>query len=142
MFLDWQMSRYGPPIIDLCYFLFSTTDNSFRDKHFTELLNEYHSTLSANIEKLGSDAEKLYPISKFQSDMIRFNRFPLIFALVSVMFHFADEKHILDLDEYAERICNGERPKLIFDIDSAHEIVYKKALNDAITDVVHYFNVL
>lgn len=97
------MSRYGPPIIDIFYFLLSTTDKSFRDKYFTDLLNQYHSILSATIEKLGSNAAQIYPLSKFQSDLIKFNRFPLIFALVSLLFRLADENHILDLDKYAQR---------------------------------------
>lgn len=136
--LDWQMSRYGPPIIDVFYFLLSTTDKSFRDKHFTNLLNEYHSILSSSIAKLGSDAEKMYPLAKFQSDLVRFNRFPLIFAVASVLFRLADEKHILDLDEYAERICKGERPNLILQFDADTDVLYKKALNDAVYDVVQY----
>lgn len=141
MLIDWQMSRYGPPIIDIFYFLLSTTDKSFRDKHFMDLLHEYHSILSASIEKLGSDAAKIYPLTKFQSDLIKFNRFPLIFALVSVLYRFADENNILDLDEYSERICNGERPKLILNLDTETEILYRKALNDAVVDVVHYCNI-
>lgn len=132
------MSRYGPPIIDLFYFILSTTDKSFRDKHFTELLNEYHSILMLSIEKLGSVSERIYPLSKFQDDLIKFNRFPLIFALVSVMFHLADEKHILDLDEYAERISKGDRPNLILQFDADTDNLYKQTLNDAVTDVVQY----
>lgn len=139
--LDWQMSRYGPPIIDIFYFLLSTTDKSFRDKHFTDLLNEYHSMLSTSIEKLGSDAERIYSLSKFQSDLVRFNRFPLIFAVASVMFRLADEKHILDLDEFAERICKGERPNLILQFDPDTNEQYRKALNDAVSDVVRYCGV-
>lgn len=135
------MSRYGPPIIDIFYFLLSTTDKSFRENHFIDLLHQYHSILSESIEKLGSDATKIYPLTKFQSDLIKFNRFPLIFALVSVLFRLADENHILDLDDYAQRICNGERPKLILNLEAETEILYKKALNEAVTDVVHYCNI-
>ncbi|XP_037028988.1 uncharacterized protein LOC119069172 [Bradysia coprophila] len=138
MLIDWQMSRFGPPIIDLLYFILSTTDKSFRDQHFTNLLNEYHSLLSTSIEQLGSDASIVYPKSTFDSDLIKFNRFALIFACVSVTFRFADERHILDLDEYAERICKGERPKLILEFDADTEILYRKALNDTVADVVQY----
>lgn len=53
----------------------------------------------------------------------------------------ADESHILDLDEYAERICKGERPKLILPFDADTEILYKKALNDVVADVVQYCDI-
>lgn len=141
MLIDWQMSRFGPPIIDLLYFILSTTDKSFRDKHFTNLLNEYHSLLSTNIERLGSDATKVYPKNRFDSDLIKFNRFALIFACVSATFRFADERHTLDLDEYADRICKGERPNLILQFDSDTETLYKKVLNDIVTDVVQYCDI-
>lgn len=138
IFIDWQLSRYGPPIIDIFYFILSTTDKSFRDKHFTDLLDEYYSTLSSSMDKLGSDSEKMYSRSKFESDLIRFNRFPLIFACVSVLFRLADESHIMDLDEYAERICKGERPNLILQFDPDTEILFKKDLNEVVTDVIKY----
>lgn len=141
MLIDWQMSRYGPPIIDLFYFILSTTDKLFRDQHFTELLNEYHSKLSIFMGKLGSDVDRVYPKSKFESDLIRFNRFPLIFACVSATFRMADENHILDLDEYAERICKGERPDLIMKFDPETEVLYKKVLNDLVTDVIQYCSI-
>lgn len=141
IFIDWQLSRFGPPIIDLFYFIISTTDKSFRDKHFTNLLNDYHSTLSSSIEKLGSDADKIYTRRKFENDLVKFNRFPLIYACVSRLFRLADESHILDLDEYAERICSGERPKLILPFDHDTQILYKKALNDTITDVIQYCDI-
>lgn len=57
------------------------------------------------------------------------------------MFRLADEHHILDLDEYAEHICRGERPNLILQFEPDTQILYEKALNDAITDVVHYCGV-
>ncbi|KAG4075156.1 hypothetical protein HA402_006173 [Bradysia odoriphaga] len=138
MLIDWQMSRFGPPIIDLLYFILSTTDKSFRDQHFRNLLNEYHNLLSTNIEQLGSDASKVYPKSTFDSDLIKFNRFALIFACVSATFRLTDERHILDLEEYAERICKGERPKLILEFDAETETLYRKALNDIVADVVQY----
>lgn len=138
MLIDWQMSRFGPPIIDLFYFILSTTDKSFRDKHFTNLLNEYHSLLSTHVERLGSDAATVYPKSRFDSDLIKFNRFALIFACVSAIFRLARERHMINLDEYAERICNDEHPNLILPFDPDTETLYKNTLNDIVGDVVQY----
>lgn len=57
---------------------------------------------------------------------------------MSALFRLADEGHILDLDEYAERICKGERPHLILQFDPDTDILFKKDLNEVVTDVIKY----
>lgn len=49
--LDWQISRYSSPIIDIVYFIFGCTTKELRDKHYDEFLNTYYSTLSTHIRR-------------------------------------------------------------------------------------------
>lgn len=49
--LDWQMSRYSSPIIDILYFMFLCTTKELRDAHYNESLNIYHEHLSSNIRR-------------------------------------------------------------------------------------------
>lgn len=50
--IDWQLSRYSSPTIDLLYYLFSCTTKEIRDAHYDEFLTIYHESLSTNIRKL------------------------------------------------------------------------------------------
>jgi len=44
--LDFQQLIIAHPARDLWYFLYSSTDKQFRDKHLTDVLREYYDTFS------------------------------------------------------------------------------------------------
>lgn len=49
--LDWQISRYSSPIIDIVYYIFCCTTKELRDAHYDEFLQIYHKNLTAHIER-------------------------------------------------------------------------------------------
>lgn len=49
--LDWQISRFSSPIIDIVYYMFCCTTKELRDDHYEECLNIYHESLSAHIRR-------------------------------------------------------------------------------------------
>lgn len=49
--LDWQISRYSTPIIDIVYYIFACTTKELRDAHYDEFLKIYHESLSSHIRK-------------------------------------------------------------------------------------------
>lgn len=138
MFLDWALSRYGSPVCDLLYYLFSATNHEFREKHFNNLLIEYHVTLKRNIKELGSDPDKLYPWEQLREDIEKFGRFPLIFVPMLIQLINVDHKYIADMDEYCERLFLGQPAVLIKDFDDETQASFEKILNETITDVVNY----
>lgn len=138
MFLDWQLSHYGSPVCDLFYFLFSATDQEFRHKHYQQLLREYHETLSSNIRKLGSDPDKLYPIIKFQDDLVKFGRFPLIFAPLLTQFCHVDQSLIADIDKYCDELHNGQVSMIVKEFDVKTHNLFDKIFNETITDIVNF----
>lgn len=50
-FLDWQISRYSSPVIDIVYFMFSCTTKALRDKHYDSFLRTYHDSLSNHVRR-------------------------------------------------------------------------------------------
>ncbi|XP_069679895.1 uncharacterized protein [Periplaneta americana] len=66
-FLDFQLSRYASPVLDIAYFIFCCTDQTLRSKHYRHLLTKYYDTLAHFICQLGSDPQKLYPANVFKS---------------------------------------------------------------------------
>lgn len=49
--LDWQISRYSLPVIDISYYMFCCTTKEVRDAHYDEFLKVYHESLSAHIRR-------------------------------------------------------------------------------------------
>lgn len=49
--LDWQISRFSSPIIDIVYYMFCCTTKELRDDNYDEFLKIYHESLSAHIRE-------------------------------------------------------------------------------------------
>ncbi|XP_046382525.1 uncharacterized protein LOC124153423 isoform X2 [Ischnura elegans] len=59
--LDFQMTRYGSPSLDLHTFLYTSTTYALRKDHGEDLLRAYHDALLAGIREAGVDLESLSP---------------------------------------------------------------------------------
>lgn len=60
----------GNPVGDLMHFIFSGSDEEFRRLHYQRLLDHYYTELSAALQKLNVDVEKVYPRATFENDLI------------------------------------------------------------------------
>lgn len=136
--LDWQIARYGPPVFDLLYNIFSSTDKQGRKEHYETLLKTYYKSLSDMVQKLGSDPKKLYTFENLESQMRRFGKFALLFGPMIIQIRVAKAKDVGDLDEYSERVENGEEPDLIQFSDEDTVKQYTTWINDLVTDLVNY----
>lgn len=136
--LDWQLCRYCPPVLDLLYNIFASTDKEFRAKHYDKLLKTYHSTLCDSIRKLDSDPDKLYPYEKFEQQLRKMGDFALFFGPMIIQIKVAGAADIGNLDEYAEMVERGEEPDLINEYDEKTQMEYSRLINDLVTDLVDY----
>lgn len=64
--IDYQLSRYASPAIDLSFFFYSCTSQELREMHYDELLKVYHNNLSELLKDLGSDPTELFPFEALQ----------------------------------------------------------------------------
>ncbi|KAF5270853.1 hypothetical protein FQA39_LY08298 [Lamprigera yunnana] len=94
--LDWQQCRLGSPVLDLSYFIFSSTDKKFRDEYYDEMMREYHSSLSNFLIELRSDPKELYPFHVFEEDLRIFSVFGLYMAINILYFVVSDTEEIPD----------------------------------------------
>lgn len=136
--MDFQISRYCSPVLDLHYNLFSGTDKEFRDKNYEKLLKTYHSSLSETIRKLGSDPEKLYSYENFQKELKKFGYFALLTGPMIAQIRVAGAEDIRDLDDYSERVDRGETADLLNDFGEETAAVFSKLMNDLVTDLLKY----
>ena len=96
--IDFQLSRYGSPILDLSFFIFSCTSQELRLAHFKELIKIYHSSLSELLQELGSSPDDVFSYEAFEKEMLTYMQFGLGFSFESVPFSLMDESEASDLD--------------------------------------------
>lgn len=137
-FLDWQISRYGPPALDLLYHIFSATDGPFRKLNYNKLLKTYYDSLSSTIRKLGSDPDKLYTFESLQSQLRKCGSFALLYGPMILQVRVAKACHFSDLDEFAERIDRGEDADIMKEFDDVTMAEYGTLINDVVSDLVSY----
>lgn len=129
--IDLQLSRMGAPVLDLSYFLYTCGSKEVLNNH--ELyLNMYHDSLSGHLQKLGSDAKKLYPRSVLQEQWKRLSKFGLMSSLLLIHIMLSEQDEVTDLTEIAE---SGKSVGDAFDYDITNSEVY----NDRARHIILHF---
>ncbi|KAJ9582655.1 hypothetical protein L9F63_023004, partial [Diploptera punctata] len=96
--IDFQLARYGSPINDLSFYIFSCTTQEFRCSHFKELMKVYYSSVSEFLQDLGSSPDDVFSHEAFEKEMLTYMKFGLGFSLESVPFSLMDESEASNLD--------------------------------------------
>ncbi|XP_031631015.1 uncharacterized protein LOC116345637 [Contarinia nasturtii] len=136
--VDWQLSHYSPPVIDLLYNIFTGTDHEFRAQHYETLLKTYHTSLSDTIRKLGSDPDKLYTYDDLIMQMKKFSDYALLLAPLIISIRVAKAKDISNLDEYAEHCERNESVEMLGKFDDDTQAEFSRLMNGLLTDLVDY----
>lgn len=136
--IDWQLARYCSPIFDLFFNLFSVTTKELRDKHFNYLINLYYASLSTTIRKLGSDPDQLFSYADFQRESQKLGIIFLIYAPFTLQFVIADPDDLHDIEEYNQRISNGETLNIIKEFQREKQALYNQATRDIVNDLFAY----
>ena len=63
------------PAVDVILAIYTASDPEMRAEHLTKWLKTYHNQFSYELNILGYDANKVYPFTKFQQDVL--DLFPL-----------------------------------------------------------------
>lgn len=137
-FVDWQLTHYSPPVIDVLYNVFSSTDKPFRDLNYEKLLNTYYSSMSQTIRKLGSDPNKLYTFENFQEQLRKYSDYALLLAPMIITIRLAKAKDVANLDDFAECLERGEDADLVHEFDDETQIEFSKQINGLVTDLVEF----
>lgn len=100
------------------------------------MLNAYYSGLAANIKKLGSDPEKLYSFDRFESDLKKYGKQTMLFSFIVSQFCIAEQSNIMSMEEFCERLQNGEKCNIFVNFDENKTI--RKHLNGIAEDLFDY----
>ncbi|XP_031334537.1 uncharacterized protein LOC116164492 [Photinus pyralis] len=95
--LDWQLVRIGSPALDILFFIFVCTNQELRSKYYTRLLEEYYSSLSDVLRRLGSDPAKLLPYDVLMDHLRECAPYGLIMAVLLIAMNMKESKNVPDL---------------------------------------------
>lgn len=139
--LDWQQTRFGSPMLDVMYFLFTSTDRQLRDQHMEQLLADYHRACSTLIRACGSDAERLFSFADVRQQIKEFGVHGFSLAPMFVGIMVSRSENINDVDEYAnamaEQIRNGDdRVGWFMKFDEQSKAAFVERLGGVIDDAI------
>lgn len=134
--IDFQMTRFASPAIDLLHFIFTSTVKSIRDQYFKDILSIYYSSLSTTIRKLGSDPDQLFTFNDLEEQLKKFGKYSVLVAPTLLQVITADPTDIPDLDQLSEDMAknkdNDDHPKSF--ISSKTRQLYKTRVCDVVRD--------
>lgn len=91
-FLDFQLSRYASPAVDISYTLFCASSYKMRQEHYDELLREYYDSFSTYLRKLDCDPNVLFPYETLLDHIQRYGKYAVGMG-VFVMHLFTDQNN-------------------------------------------------
>lgn len=139
-FVDWQLSRYSSPALDVLYMIFSSTQKGLRDRSYSDLIRYYYTVFSDTVRKLGSDPDKLLGFSNFENELKASGRFILVMGTLVIQYALAHPNDIRNMDEYSEQLTsdnNRTAPSLLKKISDDSDIRVA-AINDLVGDIIAY----
>uniref|UniRef100_A0A182NQG5 CHK kinase-like domain-containing protein n=1 Tax=Anopheles dirus TaxID=7168 RepID=A0A182NQG5_9DIPT len=136
--LDWQITRYVSPALDLAYFIFCCTDGEFRRLHYDEMMSIYYSSLATLLEKLGHDPQQVFPRTALVRQMRRFGRFGVLMAVFLVPMMCTRNEDLPDMDEAAEKFRDTNEMDPSFMKLNSNVNAYRERMSAVIRDTVRY----
>jgi hypothetical protein len=117
--IDFQMSRYGSPALDLSFFLLRYYTEE-AGHNYQDLLRVYHEALSEFVRELGSNAVELFPFSALEEEMQKYSAFGMAMALFSIPGTMSDANSCISDDH------NEDASDIIHDVCASFENLSEK----------------
>ncbi|XP_055642219.1 uncharacterized protein LOC129779011 [Toxorhynchites rutilus septentrionalis] len=108
LFIDFQLSFYGTPAVDLIYFLYLVCDRETRDNHRQELIYHYHLALVETLTKIGF-LGKIPTLLDLNCDLLRCGFLEVIISVCFMPFLFADYNAIQNVFSSAQNATEYRR---------------------------------
>uniref|UniRef100_A0A4Y0BSZ1 CHK kinase-like domain-containing protein n=1 Tax=Anopheles funestus TaxID=62324 RepID=A0A4Y0BSZ1_ANOFN len=138
IFLDWQITRYVSPVLDIAYFLFCCTDEEFRRRYYDEMLNIYHNSLATLLEKLGHNPQEVFPRTALVRQLRRYGKFGILMAVFLVPMMCTRPEDLHDMEDAAEKYRDSNELDVKAITTNTNKRAYHTRMSTAIRDMVRY----
>ncbi|XP_048001217.1 uncharacterized protein LOC125237994 [Leguminivora glycinivorella] len=99
--VDFQLVHDANAVVDLMFFIFTATDESFRRAHFHELLHLYYEKLRASLLRLHIDPDQVYPEKTYRARLEEFSMLGLAIGVGLLPVVLMDKDKMPDFHENA-----------------------------------------
>lgn len=130
---DWQVASLGSPVLDLSYYLLTSTTKELRAR-YDDLIAVYHNSMSELLTKLGSDPKSLCPFDDLSNQLKQFGVYGVIMAPILLQVIVSDSKNITDMDSVTEGTDNIN----LATIDDSSKIAFRDRISDALQDAIRF----
>ncbi|XP_059058009.1 uncharacterized protein LOC131851519 [Achroia grisella] len=120
VFIDYQMSFYGNPLMDIMYFIFSATDQPFRRNHLETIKNLYYDTIKTFLGYFEMDVEDHFPRKIYEQLYKDSLTYGLIIGICFLPLSFAASDDIPDFSKASPEIFKVD-PRLKSRLDGIIE---------------------
>lgn len=97
LLIDFQMLYAGSPVLDLCYSLFSSSEESMREMEFDCLLDYYHDQFSTILQKLGYKKE-IPTLDTLRSQMFKRGVYGVPLGILGTVGRYSEENDDNQMD--------------------------------------------
>ncbi|XP_037052162.1 uncharacterized protein LOC119085771 [Bradysia coprophila] len=136
--IDWQLSQFGSPAIDVACFLFCSLSPQLRNEHFDQFMNIYYGTLESTLRKLGSDPTKLFTFDNLRDQMRQFSKYVMYLAPIMIGIMTSDMTKVPSFDEVTRRmdlLTNDPTADVTLDDAFEENDAYKHRMSNLIRDM-------
>ncbi|KAG6455950.1 hypothetical protein O3G_MSEX009490 [Manduca sexta] len=127
--VDYQTIRGGSPVIDLLYFIFSSTDEQFRAQYYEQLLDHYYNELSLAMKRLALNPNEIYSREDFEIEY----KTKLPFGLSLAVFVLP----VVTIDENSAPKINDDMDMSSFVMNNTSDL-FPERLNGIISDYIRW----
>lgn len=136
--MDWQLSRFGSPVLDLSYYFLTSTTKEFRSQHYDRLIEIYYESLKEIIQLCGSNPEQLFGWNDLQEQFKKFGKFGLIMAPMLLQTIVSDPENINSMEKLADNLDSNSGSKDMATLNEQTELLFKERVTDAIEHAIKY----
>lgn len=114
-----------------------STDKQTRATEYFSLLRHYHDSLSATLEKLGSDP-RIFSFDNLLDELKQCGNYLLVMLPMLLQLMIANPNELTDMDDVAEKLADGDFDNLdiITEFDADSRARYEQLINDCVEDIV------
>ncbi|CAL7950532.1 unnamed protein product [Xylocopa violacea] len=109
IFVDFQLSLYGSPSIDLHYFFNTSLNEDVYDNHMDDLYEEYLRVLSATMKQLGCKTQPI-TIEELHRVLRRMGLCALVASMTVLPLILVDKGDVKDIQELMDKDCMTAHP--------------------------------
>lgn len=103
-FIDWQLSQFGSPALDVVHYIFCSLDHVIRAKHYDDFVKLYYNSLVRMLKKFGCDDQKLFKLTDLQDQCRKYGGIVLTAGLILSQIMSSDPETTGDMSVIVQQL--------------------------------------